>query len=61
MYLKFSQNPELKEKLLSTGDAIYQKPIHTINSYGIGLNANVAPQAVQDGIVGKEKILQEKP
>ena len=48
MYLKFSQNPELKEKLLSTGDAILAEANPYDKFYGIGLNANVAPQAVQD-------------
>lgn len=48
MYLKFSQNPELKEKLLSTGDAILAEANLYDKFYGIGLNANVAPQAVQD-------------
>lgn len=48
MYLKFSQNPELKEKLLSTGDAILAEANPYDKFYGIGLNANIAPQAVQD-------------
>lgn len=36
MYLKFSQHPELKEKLLATGSEVLQEANPYDNTYGIG-------------------------
>ena len=40
MYLKFSQHPDLKEKLLATGSEVLQETNPYDNKYGIGRNGN---------------------